>query len=112
MSKTNSKTTKRERQSRERGGSSRASACSAIADLESRRRDFEHATWKRANGQKYGGNWPVLYNAGELGYCLLEWTGAFGGHWKNRWFDKVETLSPNIQGEARPHEQSKEYDNE
>jgi hypothetical protein len=59
-------------------------------DIELRRRNFEHATWKRANKQKH--NWPVLYDAGDLGFCLLDHCSAFGGHWVNRWFDKAEKL--------------------
>jgi hypothetical protein len=61
-------------------------------NIEALRRAFEVATWKHVNGQKHGGNWPALYDGGELGFCLLEWSGACGGHWTNRWFDKAETL--------------------
>lgn len=60
--------------------------------LELRRREFEHATWKVANRQKYGGDWPVLYDAGELGFCLLEFSGSTGGHWMNRWFDCAKKM--------------------
>jgi hypothetical protein len=63
--------------------------------LETQRRAFEQATWTRANKHRFGGKRPVLYDAGNLGFCLLEWAGACGGRWKNRWFDKAETLSLN-----------------
>jgi hypothetical protein len=58
-------------------------------ELASRRQAFELATWKRANQKKRGGYGPVLYDAGELGFCVLEW---IGGHWVNGWFDRMEKL--------------------
>jgi hypothetical protein len=63
-------------------------------DREKRRKEFEHATWERANKQKYGGDWPVLYDAGPLWFCLLDWSR---GTWRNRWFDKAVKIKPNAQ---------------
>lgn len=52
-----------------------------------RRQEFAFATWKNANRQNpYR---PVLYDAGDLGYCVLTWRGY---SWHNQWFDKAEKL--------------------
>jgi hypothetical protein len=53
------------------------------------RKLFEHETWKQSvNSSKD----QVLFDAGELGFCLLTWSGSFSGHWTNSWFDKAETI--------------------
>lgn len=56
------------------------------------REEFEHATWRYANARRGEIDLPILFDAGDLGICLLEWTGAFGGHWKNTWFDRLHDL--------------------
>jgi hypothetical protein len=59
------------------------------------REAFEHATWKYAN-EKYPQSCPsILFDAGELGICLLEWSGSCGGRWRNVWYDRLHSL-PNV----------------
>ena len=56
------------------------------------REDFERATWKFAN-ETYPESRPsLLFDAGELGICLLEWSGAEVGKWSNVWFDRLHSL--------------------
>ena len=56
------------------------------------REAFEHATWKYAN-EAYPNSCPsILFDAGELGICLLEWSGSCGGKWRNVWYDRIISL--------------------
>lgn len=61
-------------------------------DLQLRRSAYEQAMWAHANEQPNGGRWPVLYDAGDLGYCVLGWTGSGGGRWTANWFNSIEKL--------------------
>jgi hypothetical protein len=56
------------------------------------REKFEHETWKYAN-EKYPNSCPsLLFDAGKLGICLLEWSGSCGGRWRNAWYDRIISL--------------------
>lgn len=38
-------------------------------------------------------NWPVIIDADELGFCMLEWSGACGGSWRVRWLAREDFLT-------------------
>jgi hypothetical protein len=72
------------------------------------REAFEHATWKYANETYPQSCQSLLFDAGELGICLLEWSGSCGGRWRNVWYDRLHSL-PN---EKSPSVDAKEKANE
>ena len=52
------------------------------------REDFVCQTYKVANRTHDS---LLLFDAGDLGFCLLEWGGK---HWWHMWFDEARQLSP------------------
>ena len=66
------------------------------------REAFEHATWKYAN-ETYPNSCPsILFDAGELGICLLQWSGSCGGRWRNVWFDRLYSLPNDLRQPPLP----------
>lgn len=58
-----------------------------MKDKHKARSEFEAKVYAAVRGEP--GRQPMLFVAGELGICLLEWRGL---GWRTRWFDKMETL--------------------
>lgn len=59
-----------------------------------RRQKYIEQTWEYGNAQPCGRE-SILFDAGELGFCLLEWSSRMGGKWENRWFDEAVLLPSN-----------------
>ena len=68
----------------------RKEACISTNDselLKKARDEFEYKTWTHANKTKtYHAR---LYDAGELGYCILNFKH---NAWSNQWFDNAEQI--------------------
>ena len=54
------------------------------------RQDVERLAYRYGNRTK---NFPVIIDADDLGLCLLEWSGSYGGHWACRWFVRADFLT-------------------